>query len=491
MKVKRFFASDMRQAIQQVREALGADAVILSNRSVPNGVEILAAVDYDAELINQALQETEKEKPKAPPARTSPPSVKTADSGAWASPSPPQAQPASAFSYPTWQNEKPGQSSQPSTQTSEKQHKAPSKPNPWAEWGDENPPEVAEESPSESVNKGLGSQFDFAAFAKGASHNSTSWPSSTDELKDVRDELRSLRNLMENQFALLDWNRQGQSNPLRVGLLKRLNTLGLSPDICRGLADQVDTRLELEEASNQALRILTEQIPVMDDEILDKGGVIAMVGPTGVGKTTTIAKLAARYTMRHGHRHVALVTTDSYRIGAQEQLLTYGRIIGVPVHTASTPEELQRVLQGLSNKKLVLIDTAGMGQRDTRLFEQFNLLNCGQVKPRCYLVLSAHAQMPTLDEAVRTFKRANLAGCILTKVDETASLGSAMSIVIRHRLPLAYISNGQRVPEDLQLARAQALVAQALELMKSQREQPDMDDDFLAFAFSEGVVHAR
>jgi flagellar biosynthesis protein FlhF len=229
-------------------------------------------------------------------------------------------------------------------------------------------------------------------------------------------------------------------------------------------------------------------VPVTDDDILTQGGVVALVGPTGVGKTTTVAKLAARYSLRHGSKRVALVTTDCYRIGAHEQLRTYGRILDVPVRVTSDETELRTVLQSLADKSLVLIDTAGMGQRDLRLSEHLALINSGLPRIRTYLVLGATAQMSGMEEIVSAFQGAKLTGCIATKVDETTRLGGLLSVVIDKHLPVAYLSDGQRVPEDLHPARAQDLVSRGVTLM--QRAAAEHGDDYLALAFGGMLAHA-
>jgi len=195
------------------------------------------------------------------------------------------------------------------------------------------------------------------------------------------------------------------------------------------------------------------------------------VGSTGVGKTTSIAKLAARYVLRHGQRHVALVTTDSYRIGAHEQLMTYGRLLGIPVQVASDHNELRSTLNSLSDKRLVLIDTAGMSQRDVRLTEQFATLSDTGLPIRTLLVLSATVHPSVMDETIRAFSGVPLDGAILTKLDEAASLGGVLSAVIEQQLPLRFVTNGQRVPEDMQVARTSELIQQATALA-SERDLP-------------------
>jgi flagellar biosynthesis protein FlhF len=296
----------------------------------------------------------------------------------------------------------------------------------------------------------------------------------------MRDEIKTLRGLLETQLSGLAWSEAKLRQPQRAQLLERLTRLGLAPALCRELADRVRVENDSEHNWRQALGLLSHRLTVTDDDILTHGGVVALVGPTGVGKTTTAAKLAARYTLRHGPNRVALVTTDTYRIGGQQQLRTFGRILGAPVYLAQDAAELTRVLAALHDTSLVLIDTAGMSQRDVRLTEQLALLHAAQIPVRRYAVLSTTAQRGTLDETLRMFGNVKLDGCILSKLDESASLGEALSVLVQHQLPVAYITDGQRVPEDLQPARANNLVTRSVALLR----HTDMPgDEAMAFSF--------
>ncbi|MGB4875834.1 MAG: flagellar biosynthesis protein FlhF, partial [Candidatus Competibacter sp.] len=228
------------------------------------------------------------------------------------------------------------------------------------------------------------------------------------------------------------------------------------PNLCLRLADAAAER-DPARAWRLALETLGRGLSVTQDDILTKGGIAALIGPTGVGKTTTIAKLAARYNLRHGPNRVALITTDSYRIGAYEQLCTFGMILDAPVRLVRTAQELQETLKVFSDKSLILIDTAGMSQRDLRLSQQFTLLD-DPARIRSYLVLAANAQHAVLQETMAAFARVPLSGAILTKMDETTRLGAVLSAAHEQALPLAYICNGQRVPEDLQAAQVDTLI---------------------------------
>ncbi|MCW8934394.1 MAG: flagellar biosynthesis protein FlhF [Gammaproteobacteria bacterium] len=464
MQVKRFVADDMRTAMRLVKEEIGADAVILSNRVVNGKVEILAARDYDESLINKALDKTLVEsKPDS----------------------------AAAY-YERAAAERALQNSSFENATVEKSST------------DELVKNIAVNPPVAQDNDvPLAKQFipekeleSVATLKNNKDHQAAGlYPSQlemqaplTDSMVEMRDELKSLRAMIENQHVLGEWKEMASKHPLRVSLYKRLTEMGLSQDVCKYLAKGLDNSADVEQAMQAALKQLVHQIPLAEDDILNQGGVFAMVGPTGVGKTTTIAKLAARFAMQHGQRHVALISTDTYRIGAHEQLMTYGRLLGVPVHSANDTQQLQQLLHKLHDKKLVLIDTAGMSQRDIDISQQLAHLSHPSSMIKTYLVLSANAQTSTLDEVITAFRKASPAGCILTKLDEAASLGGALSAVIKHQLPIAYISDGQKVPEDIKPARARELVDDTLAYSRQYKQSTD--DEFMAVAFTTGIGHA-
>lgn len=304
---------------------------------------------------------------------------------------------------------------------------------------------------------------------------------------DVNEELRTLRRMLETQLATLAWNDLSRRAPVQTELLKQLTVLGLAQDLASELVTQLPARIELAEAHRLALALIARRIEVSDERWLDAGGVIAMVGATGVGKTTLIAKLAARWLLRHGPRDIALISTDSIRIGAQEQIHTLGRLLGIPAYATDGPADLPQLLDHLDGKRLILIDTAGYGQRDPRLAEELETLAAASDRLEISLVLSAASQAGAIEEAVERFAPAQPATCVLTKLDEATSLGGSISMLIRSRLPLAYVTDGQRVPEDVSPARAHQLVARAVEL--SRKAGAEADEDLLRRRFG-GVAHA-
>lgn len=416
MKIRRFTGTDMRDAMRQVREALGADAVILETARSAAGVEISAAVDGDEAIA------------AATPATYNAAGSTTARG----------ADPTDGF--------------------------------------DDAGPAVRIEGGS--PRHGGWYQPPRAPSAATAS-----------ELDEMREEMRSIRSLLEAQLGRLLWDEGARQSPAVATLLRNFTQLGLDADIARQLADRAA-------AANPGggwtagLRALVEALPIADCDIVAEGGVFAVIGPTGVGKTTTIAKLAARAALQFGPEAVGLVTTDTFRVAAREQLETFGQIMGVSVTAAADAQALTEALTELKDRRLVLVDTAGMGQRDPRLPEQLARLAAADVGIPTLLALPAPTTSGALQEIVDVFRTARPAGCILTKTDEATSLGGALSVLVRTGLPLAYVANGQRVPEDLHLMknRQSWLAKMAVELMR--KDTRVVDADTLARTFSEAPNHA-
>ena len=281
-------------------------------------------------------------------------------------------------------------------------------------------------------------------------------------LDAVSEEVRGLRSLLELQLSDLAFGDLARRQPMRATLVRRFGSLGLTRSVAREIADAVPEGLEPGMAWKSGLEALGARLHAVRDEVADIDGVVALLGPTGVGKTTTIAKIAARHVLRHGPRGVALVTTDSFRVGAHEQLRTFGRIMDIPVRVANDQGELRQALDQFADRRLVLVDTAGISQRDVRFAEQVNMLQGGAPLLRVYLVLSAASQWLALEETLRAFGGRHVDGAMITKLDESTGLGGVLSVLVRHALPVAYVCDGQRVPEDLAPAEPQRLVARAV-----------------------------
>ncbi|MPV69880.1 flagellar biosynthesis protein FlhF [Burkholderia sp. BE17] len=286
----------------------------------------------------------------------------------------------------------------------------------------------------------------------------------------VMHELGELRGMMEEQFDSLMWHDRQRRSAVHGALTKHLFAAGLSAQLVRMLVDNLpsgDDAQTFEQAAEWAQSVLAANLPVLDSEdaLMERGGVFALMGPTGVGKTTTTAKLAARCVMRFGASKVALLTTDSYRIGGHEQLRIFGKILGVPVHAVKDAGDLALALSELRNKHIVLIDTIGMSQRDRAVSDQIAMLHGANAPVQRLLLLNATSHGDTLNEVVQAYRSAgehpDLAGCILTKLDEATHLGGVLDTVIRYKLPVHYVSTGQKVPENLYVASTKFLLKSA------------------------------
>ena len=602
MKIKRFFSNDMRNVIRKVREELGPDAVILSNNRVNGGVEIIAAVDYDASLLeSQTEKDAATEYVSSEPAATPRAATQQQVERALASDRteaarannissssrqpvvnkymddiPEQDAELSNHNHLTGEeirsrlkrdqhkrgifnfqqeaenapqssirdkakfslvanherdeqqaaealrpkakddfestldkvnkfNELQGESALIEDVRPER-NKAPSPvtakhpPAPTSgfrftvldeeqELDDDTPAKVAlPTTPKPKVSEELfdtaGLEADIPKAGTSSKKTGDSVWSQEPTLVDMRNEIKTLRDLLQQQLTGLAWGEVARKNPVKAKLIRKLLEMNLSPLITQKIAQALPNSLEYDSAWPHALALMANHLPVCKEDISQHGGVVALLGPTGVGKTTTIAKLAARYTFRHGNDKVALVTTDSFRVGAHEQLRTYGRILNIPVKVAKSRAELVDVLSSLSDRKLVLIDTAGVSHRDPKLKEQLDLLDGCVPNLKMYLVLSATTHRSGLEEAVESFRGAKVNACVFTKMDETTSMGGVLSIAMRYKLPIAYISNGQKVPEDLHPARAHTLVSRAVALADQQQQKSPLQPEEIELALS-------
>ncbi|MFI3274430.1 flagellar biosynthesis protein FlhF [Vibrio sp.] len=490
MKIKRFFAKDMRTALLQVKEELGSEAVIMSNKKVAGGVEIVAAIDGESSP-STAPQRLNKPQQPAPSQYTQ-----------MAAPAAPSGRRQLDDDKVSLQSNAEGGRSMTkrfANMLKQYSHGADDEPQHRAENEDSLSALLNRQSGNSHLsqnNQQSSGNLD-SAFARetGLSkliaedrrverpaprlnptrydrgRENTQSKGSDTEMETMREEMTSIRRLLEHQVSGLMWQEVERREPLRAMLIKRLERMGVSAELADQMACYIPEDTKPARAWKALLALVADQISVTQKDILKRGGIVALLGPTGVGKTTTVAKLAARAAMEYGADNVALVTTDTYRIGAHEQLSIYGRIMGCPVRVAKDSSELADVIYQLRNRRLILVDTAGMGQRDVRLSEQLDTLmqESGSVI-NSYLVLPATAQRKVLQETIEHFRRIPLSGCIMTKLDESLSLGEFISVVIQNALPVAYIANGQRVPEDIVIAQPKYMIAKANELLEKSTE---------------------
>lgn len=447
MNVKKFIAANARDALRKVKETLGNDAIILSNRGVPGGVEIMAVAARDMAMIVPTPSSSPApsiQRPQQAPAVESDEDYRVLLSSARARVS---------QSVPT-----------KSASTANLPPQAPQRLVPGA-----GRPAVNAGIPRTGALRTPEMQRPAAApqpapeprqkpYAQPAS-----MPRNEAEVvpQAVMEEIRSLRKIVEQHLAGFAWGESVRSEPVKTEVLRQMLDAGFSPQLARELLADFPQEMDAIQGMAWVKGVADRSLMTVgiENDIVDRGGVYALVGPTGVGKTTTTAKLAARCVLRHGPSKVALVTTDGYRIGAHEQLRIYGRILGVSVYLVKDALELRQTLSELQHKHMVLVDTMGMSQRDKLVPELTDMLAGCDVQR--LLLLSSTSRGDTLDDVVRAYAGENLAGCILTKIDEAASLATALDVIMRHGLKLQYVSNGQRVPEDLHLPNRSYLLHRA------------------------------
>ncbi len=408
MNVKRIVAKTSREAMRQLRDLLGPDAVILSNRAVDGGVEVLALPAEDIAAMAPPVVDVPAAEP-VPAARAAASEPRRAE-----------ADPVPAVTFKRRLIERVAVPSEDSTQLAQ----------------------------------------------------------------SVISEIKAMQTKLESQLADLTWRDLPTRDPAGATMMREVLAAGFSATLARELLEAAP-KGDAEQVQAWMRNTLMKRLSVMqsENELLDAGGVFALMGPTGAGKTTTTAKLAARFVVRHGADKLALLTTDSYRIGGHEQLRIYGKILGVAVHAVRDAADLRLALSELRNKHTVLIDTVGMSQRDQAVAEQVEML-CQAGKPiKRLLLLNATSHGDTLNEVVQAYQTRGLDGCILSKIDEAASLGPALDCAIRHELNVHYLATGQRVPEDLHLANRQYLIHRAFKT-RTLSSPWQLEDSELAFALS-------
>ncbi len=296
----------------------------------------------------------------------------------------------------------------------------------------------------------------------------------------MQSELQGLRELIEVQLGSIAWGHEQSRRPQQAGLWRRLQRIGLPAELSRALLEKVSTVSEPRQAWRMVLAYLAQSIKVTKVEPLDEGGVIALVGPAGAGKTTTLAKLAARYVLKHGPQSIALASMDNYRIGAQEQLKTLGRILDVPVIQIDPTQPLSKSLESVARKRLILVDTAGLPASDPMMRIQLEALAERGIRAKNYLVLPATSQSQVLKATWHHYRPCGLAGCILTKLDEAGSLGDVLGLTISQHLPIAYLADGPRIPDDLHLPRSHQLVSRAVSLQTEENPSEETMADMFA-----------
>ncbi len=390
MKMQRYLAPDMRQALVRVRAELGPAAVILGSRRVAEGVEVTAAIDYDVEDRWPPLR-------RAAPPPVPPPDLRQ--------------------------------------------------------------PGGVELPPAEPAH----------------------------ERDDLGIEVRRLRELLETQLAALAWNDFTRREPHKARVLEELTRIGVARDVALGIVEQLPSGYDATQSSRLPLAMFARGIVTAPGDASVPHGALALVGPNGAGKTTTLAKLATRWVLERGPRDLTLVSADGDRLGSHEQLQALGRLLGAPTHTVDGPDALQRLLRRVAGRGLVLVDTPGIAPRSARIGAELAPLLPRGSGIDVALVVSASAQAETLDRALQRYRVLAPSSCIVTRLDEAASLGPALSMLVRSRLPVAWLCHGPRIPDDIERARPHQLVARAVKLAARSAAQTDADPTARRY---EGARHA-
>ncbi len=528
MKIKRFVAADMRSAMNLVRKEHGPDAVILSNRRIEEGIEIVAAANYDESAVQRALEASRRDvaPPPAPKPRTAADAVIAAVTRRRSNTPAPEPVAATTSAVAALARAAVGATGRtldsadeivptrgstgfaatlaraavnepalpeqifapfaeaivapaPAPAASAPANRARFQIDPPHEMHHESaapavqPPPLPGAAPTEAQPEIAASEPAVADAVIETSPEPTLAPApmltvvaqDDAEIRQLRQEVAGMRHVIEREMNRFTDERL-RGCPVRATALDLMDEYGFDAGLARDVAMQIPLETEAHRGRGLMLGLISRKLPIAPVDPLEEGGVIALVGPTGAGKTTTIAKLASRFAEKHAPRDVALVTTDTTRIGAREQLYGYGRQLGIAVHEANSGTDLDQLLERLKDYKLVLIDTAGLGPRDRALAAQLQWLRAAR-QVRTLLVLPANTSFGDMDEVVRRFGAANLQGLVLSKLDETGRFGNALSVAVDHALPITWVTDGQDVPEDLHRASAANLVLRLEDLRRA------------------------
>lgn len=467
MNIQRFTAPTAREALAKARMAFGDGTLILSNRPTANGVEVVATAEEALSQLEQPRTLADRAQAQAPVLRkqgASTPSTQALveeDTTRMAM---------STLSFQDYVRER----------MLRRRHEALAGRTVAAV-----PQDAANPATSQARMPQPAQPIEVASPSKAPATRSAALPAvpANAASQGIVDELQAMKALIEERFNTLTWLGQARQNPIQSTLMHKLIRAGYSPTLSRTILERLPEENGASDAMQWIIDVLERNLKT-DAQALplhEEGGTFALVGATGVGKTTTAAKLAGLCARAHGAASVGLITLDTYRVGAHEQLRAYGRMLGVVAHLAHDQAALQDLLGLLSNKKMVLVDTTGLAPSDPRKRDMLDVLNLPGVNR--LLVLNAGGHGDTLDDVVSSFKSDGVQQAILSKTDEAAKLGPALDACIRHQLLLRGVTMGQKVPEDWERADAGRLVRQSMRAPAKSAFDPQASD--LGFFFSQ------
>jgi flagellar biosynthesis protein FlhF len=485
MNIKRFHAATSREALAKARMAFGDGTLILSNRPTPTGVEVVATAEDSLSALSsndQAATRPQLQQPQQPKPMQARPAAKAASPvAAMSEPNPVEEDATqlamSTLSFQDYVRERMlrrrheashGQGDE--TLSGEPLFEAAPAPAP-----------VAKAAPAPMPARASHAAPFTAPAARPRAVQPAPAPQASS--KGIVDELQAMKNMIEERFNTLAWLGQAKQDPIQSNLMLKLIRAGYSPALARAVLERLPEDIGAAESVRWLMEVLERNLKTdtLAPSLFQEGGIYALVGATGVGKTTTAAKLAAHCVRVHGPNSVGLITLDTYRVAAHEQLRAYGRMLGVVAHLAHDRAALQDLLGLLGNKKMVLIDTTGIAPRDPRKRDMLDVLDLPKVNR--LLVLNAGGHGDTLDDVLTSFKTSGVQQAILSKVDEAVKLGPSLDAIIRHQLVLRGVCNGQRVPEDWEAADANKLIRTSMRSPAKSAFDPKAAD--LSFFFSQ------
>ena len=480
MNIKRFHAPTAREALAKARMAFGDGTLILSNRPTPNGVEVVATAEETLNALDEAASPPMQERPVSKSAPRESSNVRAASNPVHQDT---ETLAMSTLSFQDYVRER----------MLRRRHEALGEAETLQAERPARTPETvpvprAGATPMTRHNPLTKAAPQPAARSRRESPVAMQSPKLSNQ-DGVMHELQAMKDMIEDRFNTLSWLGQARQNPIQSNLMLKMIRAGYSPALARTILERLPEELGAAESVRWLMEVLERNVKTdaNTQPLYEQGGTYALVGSTGVGKTTTTAKLAALCARIHGPASVGLITLDTYRVGAHEQLRSYGRMLGIVAHLAHDQAALQDLLGLLSSKKMVLIDTTGVAPRDPRRRDMLEVLDLPEVQR--LLVLNAGSHGDTLEDTLMAFKSPGVQEAILTKVDEAVKLGPSMDALIRHQLLLRGVTNGQRVPEDWEAADAHALVATSMR--SPARSAFDPKSTELNFFFSHNAEQPR